>query len=96
MSRIKRVTVLRQLGTPQATSTSLSPEGKRTKRKTSRWLRPAEKMRRRLLQSQERFAEVLLEEHEKSSRKKRNGWLRDGNKAWWKATRKAAKRLWRI
>jgi hypothetical protein len=66
------------------------------KRKTSRAFRRAEKMQRRWLQAQKTFADNLLERHERSSSKRRDGWLRDGQNNIVKSQRKAWKRLTRM
>lgn len=49
----------------------------RKRRRGSKALRPLEKALRRNVRGQKVFANAYLERHEKSSKKKRNGWMRD-------------------
>lgn len=81
-----------------------SPEGvqaetvfqkKTRKRKVSRPLKGIEKAHRRVLEAASSFASTLLDRHERSSSKRRDGWLRDGNWNVLKANRKAWKKLTR-
>jgi hypothetical protein len=63
------------------------------KRKVSRWVRPIERLQRRVLEAQEAFSETLLDRHNRSNRKRKNGFLRDGGVNLMRAQRKALKRL---
>ena len=65
----------------------------RSKRKISRWLKPYEKMDRRWAKAAKVYGAEVLRRHEKSSRKRRNGWLRDRGVNVLRAQRKAVKRL---
>jgi hypothetical protein len=67
--------------------------GKRKKKKTSRAWKPGEKMMRRLIKANKTFANVYLERHDKSRRKKKDGWVRDFTYNLSRATRKANKKL---
>lgn len=65
------------------------------KKKASKLLRPVEKLVRRLNKTQALSASLYRERHERSSRKKKNGWLSDivtnmrkAQKSAWKSTEK--------
>lgn len=91
MASIKRVTIIKANG--EISSSGNEPQ---KRKKGSKWLRPMEKIRRRMLRAQAEFADVLLDEHNKANRKKKDGWLRRGNLSLIKASRKAVKRMWRL
>lgn len=63
------------------------------KRRVSRQWRPFEKRLRRLSRAQSVTAQDYLRRHERSSRKKKNGALRDLGKNMWRAQRKGRKEL---
>jgi hypothetical protein len=88
---IARITVV----TPGAGSpgTRVIYEPKKKKRKLSRWAKPLERMQRRLLEAQQVFTDELLARNQRSNRKRRNGFLRDGSLNTLRAHRKAFKRL---
>jgi hypothetical protein len=66
------------------------------KRKVSKWLRPMEKSQRRMIKSLATFGSELLQRHDRSNRKRRNGWLRDGSLNMMRAQRKATKMLFNL
>jgi hypothetical protein len=68
----------------------------KSKRKVSRWLKPLEKGHRRLLTALAAFGNTLERRHERSNRKRRNGWLRDAPMNMMRAERKAAKKLFNM
>ena len=68
-------------------------KAKRKKRKVSRWLKPLERRDRRLGEAMKAFGGEIVKRHKRSGRKRRNGWLRDGNVNVFKAHRKAVKKL---
>jgi hypothetical protein len=47
------------------------------KKKVSSALKPFEKMMRRMAKSQQRVADTYLSKHDKSTRKRKDGWLKD-------------------
>jgi hypothetical protein len=71
-------------------------DGSKSKRKVSRWLRPMEKGHRRLLEALATFGATLEERHERSNKKRRNGWLRDAPLNLMRAQRKATKKLFNL
>lgn len=66
---------------------------KKKKRKLSKWLVPMERWQRRSLEAQQTYNDELLARHNRSNRKRRNGFLRDGFLNVARAQRKAMKRL---
>jgi hypothetical protein len=71
-------------------------DGGKTKRKVSRWLRPMEKGHRRWLEALASFGADLQDRHERSNRKRKNGWLRDATVNVMHAQRKATKKLFNL
>ena len=67
----------------------------RERRKGSRRLEPLEKAVRRLNVAQGTAAGVYLEGHERSNRKKRDGWFKDLRKNLARAGRRGGKKLFR-
>ncbi|MBW4583782.1 hypothetical protein G7B40_013240 [Aetokthonos hydrillicola Thurmond2011] len=53
---------------------------RRKKKKQSKFLSPWEKSVRRLARNEVKAAKTYLDRHERSNKKKKNGWLRDFNK----------------
>ena len=53
---------------------------RRKKKKQSKLLSPWEKSVRRVAKSQVKASKTYLDRHERSNRKKKNGWIRDWNK----------------
>jgi hypothetical protein len=68
-------------------------ERKRKKRRVSKQLRPLEKMARRNLVAGNVYNEELLRRHNRSNRKRRNGWLRDMGTNVMRAQSKATRKL---
>jgi hypothetical protein len=66
---------------------------KRKKKKGSRLWRPLEKTVRRLTKANRKYIGTYRGRHNKSNRKKKNGWLRDFNYNVLRATEKQAKAL---
>ena len=66
---------------------------KRKKRKRSKHLRGHEKLTRKILDASVISSRELRDRHERSSRKKRDGWLRDLGKNMYKAHKKGSKKL---
>jgi hypothetical protein len=90
---VKRVTIVHGTGANRETSVvyehrdeSLDEE---QKRRTSRWLRPVERFTRRMLKADLLGAQEAYQRHLDSSRKRKNGWLRDTEKNYERASRKA-------
>ena len=94
-SIVGRITILRkdtQTGHVYVASVLKNEGGKK---KSSKLLRPVEKLVRRLGRAQAKSAIVYSERHERSSRKKKNGWLADmisnmrkAQKQGWKSAKK--------
>jgi len=91
LKSVKRVVVLQK----DASGATVPFVAFRERRKGSRRLRPLEKAVRRLNVAQGTTAGVYLESHERSNRKKRNGWFKDLRKNLAKAGRRGAKKLFR-
>ncbi len=89
---VRRITVLQADGTGSITPVTLyeRPEGKK---RGSRWLRPAERASRQLVDAQGRAAASYLERHARSNGKRRDGWLRDLSLNVAKASRKGSKAI---
>lgn len=85
--KIRRIVIL-SAGGGEATTLY---KAKAKKRKSSRTLKPVEKVVRRLGKANSEYATTYLKRHKKSSRKKRDGWLRDLNYNLHRAARKHAK-----
>lgn len=66
---------------------------KRKKRKISRWLKPMERRDRRMARAMKAFSDEWLERHNRSNRKRKDGWMRDGRRNFMRANRKAYKKL---
>lgn len=65
----------------------------RRKRRGSKRLRPLEKAMRRIARAQSTVANEYLDRHERSNRKKKNGWAKDLTKNISKSSRKGLKKL---
>jgi hypothetical protein len=90
---LQRVTAISRDGSDKET---LYKKKKKKKKKTSLWLRPMERRQRRTAKALKTFGDTLLTRHNKSRRKRRNGWLRDGGLNSMRASRKAARKLLNI
>ena len=91
LKSVKRVVVLQKDWTGAARPVVIF----RDRRKGARNLRPFEKAIRRLNVAQGTAAGVYLERHERSNRKKRNGWFKDLRKNGARAGRKGGKKLFK-
>ncbi len=89
LKSVKRITVLQK----DASGSTIPLVAFREPRKGSRRLRPLEKAVRRLNVAQGTAAGVYLEAHERSNRKKRNGWFKDLRKNLARAGRRGMKKL---
>jgi hypothetical protein len=89
---IKRITVLQAQPSGDLVPTAVY-KAKRKRRKISKNMRPLERLTRRSLKASESYINTYLERHERSNRKRRNGWLRDYQDNTFKAQKKARKRL---
>ena len=92
---VRRITVI-QLGGKGAAEvgsadTVYKKKGK--KRKNSKGFSPFEKLARRVLKARKVFADEMLDRHERQSRKRKDGWLREAPRINLKAGRKAFKKL---
>ena len=91
---VRRITVLHHSanGTVEAeTIYRRATSGGR--RKTSRLFRPAERVARRIADAQTRFAQSYLDRHNRSNRKRRDGWIGDYPSNVLRASRKGVKGL---
>jgi hypothetical protein len=90
---VKRVTVIQGTGANREVIVAYEDKDEslddEQRRRTSRWLRPVERTIRRLLKADLVGAQEAYQRHLNSSRKRRNGWLRDAEKNYDKASRKA-------
>lgn len=87
--KIRRISIL-SLGEGEA---STLYKAKKRKKKRSRALKPLEKAVRRLGKANSSTARLYLKRHKKSTRKKRDGWLRDFSYNIHRAARKHAKTM---
>lgn len=90
MAFVKRVTVVR------GEKVDVVGSADQKKRKVARWAKPMERRVRRMLEAQERFFTVALDRHNRSNRKRRNGFMRDWSENLMFANRKAFKKLIRL
>ncbi len=65
---------------------------KRPKKKTTRFLRPLEKLARRTAGAEATFAKTYASRHRRSNTKKKDGWVRDLNVNLLKAARRGFKK----
>lgn len=95
MSALDRVKSIRRITTFDDNGHPVTVfKGKnKKKKKQAAWLKPFEKRQRRAARAMIAGSESYLDRHQRSNRKKRNGWLRDLNKNSLKAWRKGAKKL---
>lgn len=87
MSFVKRITVI-----GEGTTTVLFKD-KKKKPKSSPMMRPLEKLTRRVLEASNEMTGQALERHDRSSHRKKDGWLKDLMKNTTKANQKAVKKL---
>lgn len=91
-SSVRRVTVLRKEGSGTAIAVTVYKKVRKRK-KGVKSLRPLERATRRLVKAQERTAERYLRGHNKSNRKRKDGWIRDYVVNTARANNKGAKAL---
>lgn len=91
MSFVKGITVIED----GSVKTVLGGKEKK-KRKSSRGMRPFEKAARRMLEAGEAMTDEALDRHNRSSRKRKDGWARDMMTNAMKANQKALKKLFRF
>ncbi|MEO8519747.1 MAG: hypothetical protein ABI603_00205 [Acidobacteriota bacterium] len=89
---VRRVTVIER-DAAGATTATVVFEGKKGKRKQTQAFRPLEQIVRRIADAQAEAGDVYVTRHNRSNRKKRDGWMRDMNLNLARASRKGAKRL---
>lgn len=93
MSRfVQRITVVSYAG-PNLGQNQQIYKKKKKRKKIDRWMRPFEKSQRRMLQAANAFTDEALGRHNRSNRKRRNGWLRDYNLNAARAFRKGLKKV---
>ncbi len=92
---VRRITVIQLSGKGAADGGSADTiyKKKGKKRKSTKGLSPFEKVARRVLKARKVFSDEMLERHEKESRKRKDGWLREAPGINIKAGRKAFKKL---
>ncbi len=88
---VERITVVALDGPPGAAKTLFKSKSKR--RKLSTWAKPLERLQRKLLTAHQTFFGEALSRHNRSNRKRRDGWLRDGMNNLMRAQQKATKKL---
>lgn len=84
------VLIKREADGAVAISTVFKAKGKR---RGSRRLRPLEKVVRRIGEAASTASDVYLSRHERSNRRKKNGWVKDIGKNIRKARRRGVKKL---
>lgn len=73
MTLVNRITVLERSGdTVEAVTVHQEP---RKRRKVSAWTSPIERAARRLVRAQVVFGQEVLRRHNRSNRRRRDGWL---------------------
>ncbi|NUQ76332.1 MAG: hypothetical protein HUU21_22570 [Polyangiaceae bacterium] len=92
---VERITDV-ELGAKGRGDASTIYKAKKKKRKVSGWLKPMEKRDRRIAEATVAFGNELLSRHERSNKKRRNGWLRDAPLNVLRAQRKAIKKLIKV
>jgi Family of unknown function (DUF6312) len=91
---VKRITILQKdVATGKMVAVKMYSQSGRKRKKRSRGLRLIEKVVRRLSRAQNTMSGVYSARHERSNRKKRDGWLKDLIPNVVKAQRKGYKRL---
>jgi hypothetical protein len=95
ISGVRRVVVFEQGA--DGTLNKVAEYAKKTKkRKRSRGMKTPERNTRKLHGAMRAFVDEIDTRHSKSTRKKKDGWLRDGPKNTMKAQRKTLKKLRKI
>jgi hypothetical protein len=88
-SSIRRIT--RVAVSDDATTTEPVYKKNGKSRKSTKAMKPAERMVRRVIETQSELADQMLDRHNKSSRKRKDGWIQDGPKNASRAFQKAMK-----
>ncbi len=91
--KVRRIVVMKVSEAGRWQPMTIYKKKRRKKKKRSRALRPLEKRVRRLARADRKFSGIYLKRHKKSTRKKRDGWLRDINYNIYRASRRRAKTL---
>ena len=89
---VRRITVLRK-DTTGGTVPVVVFERRSARRKGSRFLRPVERVTRDWADAQSRAANSYLARHNKSNRKRKDGWVRDYALNVLRASRKGSKAI---
>ena len=86
-----RVRILKRTSGGRLTATDWVAEDDRKPKKSSRRLRPVEKMLRRAARRQARMSNIYLGLHDRSNRRKKNGWAKDFGRNLLKTYRRGVK-----
>ena len=89
---VKRITAV-QLGAQPSGTLVWKAKRKKKKRKVSDVGRPLEKLQRSLLKAHKEYAEVRLDRHNRSARKRKDGWLTDHHRNSTRARHKSIRTL---
>jgi len=91
--KVKSITVLQSEddfgGTPEVLYGESSSKRKKKKKKQARALKPLEKMTFQMAKRYDKATKEYRDRHEKSNKKKKNGWIKDFAKNYSKAMNKA-------
>lgn len=96
MSKVRVVAVYRVSSSGEVEQVAGAERRGKKKRKSSRGMRGPERIQRRVLEALDTFASESLDRHNRSSRRKRDGWIRRMPQDRWKASRKALKKLRKV
>lgn len=79
---VRRITIVNSTPSGGTTTTQLHVGRRRRRRssRVSRRLRPQERLTRRVMRAISDGARTYLTNHERSNRRRRNGWVRDFNR----------------
>jgi len=79
---VRRITIVNSTPSGGTTTTQLhvSRRRRRRSRRVSRRLRPQERLTRRVMQAISEAARTYLRNHDRSNRRRRDGWKRDINR----------------
>lgn len=86
-----RVRILKRTGTGRLKASDWVADDDRKPKKSSRSLRPIEKLLRRAARRQARMSNIYLGLHDRSNRRKKNGWAKDLGRNVVKTYRRALK-----
>ena len=90
---VRRITKVPMNGSPGNVQ-EIYKKKRKKKRKVSSWLKPIEKTQRKFLEAADKYSSEVLQRHNRSNRKRRDGWLDDIIVNQTRAVRKAYKKLW--